>query len=563
MKLLNFSIGQVQTIQIGSELIKTAHVKSPVAEPWVITDQGAQGDKRAVHPDKIYSFARTAYRFWAAWLKLDPSEWPDGFFGENLTFDVLDEDELKVGDIFDLGDEVQLIVAGPRNPCVKLAWRLQQPPTFQKIFAQSHHTGVYFDVLRTGTMRPGDIATRIHRDPQMPSVVEVAAFAAGRLTPPLEPLQRLLAFNNLSGTIRHILLAKLEPAQRAAAAAKGRWRGWREFKVEDIVEEAPTIRSFHLAPLDDKPLCQSRPGQFVTARIPTQDGANVTRSWSLSSFSHNMERYRLSVRQQSGVGSQWIHAASIGTPVMLRAPAGDFVLDLGSFRPLVLIAAGIGITPLLAMLRAHLARGTVAAPVYLIYGSRSPETVAFRSELDDLARTHPSLHITYVYSQSAAGERPATRITAELVKDILRDLHVMFGNERRIALPWFEHDAYICGPGDFCHEIKAGLVGLGANSDHIFFELFSAAPIETSDVESAEIAFARSGKSCTWHAEEDISLLELAEKEGLEMKSDCRAGACLTCKTGVLQGETTARLDDGSVLLCIGRPKSAVVVLDC
>jgi uncharacterized protein len=562
MKLLNFCTGKVQTIQIGSETVRTAHVKSPVIGPWIITADGAEGDERAVHPDKIYAYARNGYHHWGNHFQVDPDLWPDGFFGENLTFDVLDEDELRIGDVFQLGFEVRMVVAGPRNPCLKLSWRLGQPPTFQKIFQQSHHTGVYFGVLQPGQVQPGDLAQLIERDEAMPSLSEVAHFASGHAIPPLEPLKRVLAFGHLSKTIRHILDAKLDAAERKAASVEGRWRGWREFMIDRVVEEAPDIRSFYLRAEDGNRLCQPRAGQFVTVQMGETAGEPITRCWSLSSHAYDMEHYRLTVRRQEGAGSNWLHRASAGDKVRLRAPSGEFVLDTGSFLPVVLIAAGIGITPLLAMVHAHLARGASGAPIYLIYGARSPAHAAFRDELDALVAAHSNLHVTYVYSASDAGGRPAGRITLNLVMSVLSDLYIMLG-ERRIALPWIENDTYICGPGEFCAELKRQLVEKGANPDHIFYELFSAAPAQTTDLESADVRFSRSGLTCKWRAEDDLTLLELAEQAGIGIANECRAGACLSCRTKVSEGAVTTMMDDGYALLCIGRPRTMVVTLDC
>jgi len=561
MRLLNFSVGKVQTVQIGSELIRTAHVKTPVPEPWTITSNGAEGDERAVHPDKIYAYARSHYDYWAKHLSVDPGNWPDGFFGENLTFDALDEEDLRVGDVFALGEQVRLVVAGPRNPCLKLSWRLGQPQSFQKVFQRSHHTGVYFDVLSGGRVRPGDMAVRVQRHPSMPTLVETAEFAAGHAIPPLDPLRRLLEFEHLSKTIRFILSAKVDAAAAAAAATEGRWRSWRSFTIQRIVEEAAGIRSFYLHPQDSGPLCQPRPGQFVTVRMPGADGSGVTRCWSLSAFANPIQEYRLTVRRQSGAGSNWLHQAAQGATVKLRAPAGEFTLDMGSYRPVVLIAAGIGITPLLSMLHAYLAKGARSAPVYLIYGARAPDEVAFRGELDALAAAHAHLTIHYVYSNSDAAGRPAGRITPQILLSLLSDLHVMLG-ERRIALPWYESDMYLCGPNDFCSHLKQSCVALGANPDHIFYELFSSRPAEETTLECAEVRFNRSGVTCTWHADQDLSLLELAETAGVAVASDCRAGACLTCKTAVLEGAMTADMGDGSALLCIGKPKTARLTLD-
>jgi uncharacterized protein len=145
---------------------------------------------------------------------------------------------------------------------------------------------------------------------------------------------------------------------------------------------------------------------------------------------------------------------------------------------------------------------------------------------------------------------------------VLADLHIMLG-ERRIPLPWFENDTYICGPGDFCAELERQLVAQGANADHIFYELFSAAPAQSTELESAEVHFCRSGLTCTWRADEDLTLLELAEREGITVANECRAGACLSCRTKVLEGAVTTVMDDGHALLCIGRPRTAVVALEC
>ncbi|WP_174292143.1 MOSC domain-containing protein [Sphingomonas bacterium] len=559
MKLLNFSIGQVQTIQFGAEVIKTAHIKAPVAEPWVITEDGAAGDRRAVHPDKLYAYARSSYDYWGNHLGIDPARWPDGFFGENLTLDTLDEEEVRVGDEFALGDEVRLVVAGARTPCAKLAWRLSQPRTFQRTFALSRRTGVYLGVLATGVVRPGDALRRIRYDPAMPSIADVCDFVASHAPPPLEPLRRLLAFAHLSPTIRLLLGSKLDAAERAAETVEGHWRGWRRFVIDQVVEEARDIRSFHLRPADGAALCPPRPGQFVSVRMTGDDGRPITRSWSLSAFAHDMAEYRLTVRRQSGAGSIWLHRAEAGAEVMLRAPAGDFVLDMG-FRPVALVAAGIGITPLLAMLHAHLARPR-PTPVYLIYGGRTPEELAFRAELDALAAAHPALTVTYVYSRSDAGGRALSRITPELVIGALAGLHVVM-EDHRIELPWFEADIYLCGPGAFCTDLRAAFIARGANPDHIFLERFEAAAAEVSTLETAQVEFARSGVTLDWHANDDATLLDLAEQAGIAIESDCRAGTCQTCRTHVLAGETTAATGDGAALLCIGRPKTARLLLD-
>ena len=559
MELLNFSVGQVQTIHIGSDEVKTGYLKAPVAEPWMITEDGADGDRRASHPDKIYAFARTGYEYWRAHFGLASGCWPDGFFGENLTLDVLEEEDLRVGDIFKLGDQVRLFVAGARNPCIKLAWRMGQPRTFQRTFALSRHTGAYFGVERAGRVRPGDRLERVASDDTMPSVAQVCDFMQGHDAPPLDPLKRLLAYDRLSQVNRLLLGSKLDAAERASVFTEGRWRGWRPFTLQRVVEEAPGISSFHLSPEDGKAICTPKPGQFVTVRMQGEDGAEIVRRWSLSTFNYDPEHYRLTVRRQGGVGSNWLHNAAPGARVELKAPNGHFAIDMGGFRPVALVAVGIGITPLFAMLQAHLTRPD-PAPVFLIFGARSPGDVALRAEIERIAEGRSNVHVSYVYSRwDAAG--PPSRVTAEIVLERLKGLYINL-HGRRVDLPWFESDMYICGPLDFCERLKADLVARGGNGDHIRYESFSAVTAEATELEVAEVRFTRSGIQAAWTADQGASLLELAEAAGLEVPNDCREGACLTCRTRVATGATTADLPDGCTLVCIARPKTAELELE-
>jgi uncharacterized protein len=371
-----------------------------------------------------------------------------------------------------------------------------------------------------------------------------------------------LGFEGLSQTLRLLLAGKLDAAQRAASQSDHSWEGWRRFAVDEVVAETSAIRSIHFLPLDDLPLAQPKPGQSVTVRLASADGIPVIRTWSLSNHAPDMNRYRLTVRRQGGPGSSAFQQLTVGDEVELRAPRGHFTLDGGSFRPLVLIAAGIGITPVYAMLQAHLRRPG-APPVYLIYGGKSPDEVAFRETLDGLAAAHPHLHLHWVFSGTDQPGRPRGRITSALVRELLADLYILLDG-RRIDLPWHEAEIYMCGPNDFCETILAELTAQGANPDHLYFERFEAAiEVETAMVEWSEVRFAKSDVVATWRAEDRISLLELAERSGVAVDSDCRTGNCLTCRTNILEGDVTSALGDGTGLLCIGRPKTQLLLLDC
>jgi ferredoxin-NADP reductase len=312
--------------------------------------------------------------------------------------------------------------------------------------------------------------------------------------------------------------------------------------------------------VDGERLCQPGPGQFVTVRIVPAEGAPITRCWSLSDYAPAMDRYRLTVRRQEGPGSNWLHRAEVGALVEFRAPAGQFTLDMGGFRPVILIAAGIGITPLLAMLQAQLSR-PIGAPVHLIYGAKSAADMAFRDEIDALAANRDDLFVHQVFSRETVPGAQCGRITADLVIEALADLHFML-HDHRIDIPWFESDMYLCGPGAFCENLHDELVERGANSDRTFFERFDGAAASADAVERAEINFALSGKTVQWTANDDLTLLELAERAGVAINNDCRAGACLTCKSRILEGKATVDLGEGFTLPCVSRPAAERVVVE-
>jgi ferredoxin-NADP reductase/MOSC domain-containing protein YiiM len=557
MRLVNFCVGKVATVNIGAQRTRTAHVKAPVLPPWIVTPEGAAGDERAVHPDKLYAFPRSGYDYWAAELGVRRAAWPDGFFGENLTLDELDEDAVHVGDVFEIGPEVVVCVSGARTPCAKLAWRLDQPRAFQKVFALSKHTGMYLGVIRGGAVRAGDKLRRTHHDPAMPTIAEVCQWVASSRPPPPDRLARLLAYEGLSPTIRLLLGARVESARLIAARDAGRWSGWRPFAVARVVEECSGVRSLHLRPADGGPLCVPLPGQFVTARLGDAAEGFIERCWSLSDETSERGLYRLTVKRDRGPGSRWVHEARVGDPLDLRAPSGHFNLDLGSPRPPVLIAAGIGITPLYAMLRAHLARRQT--PIHLFYAARTAADAAFHDDLAALEREHPNLRCRFFFSRSAEAPR---RLTAEAIVASLDDLSVTLGG-RSIALPFSEADFYLCGPPGFCGEVRTRLVELGANPDHVYHESFVRDPGRPAACQSAVVRFRRSGIEAAWTSDEDLTLLELAERAGVTVENDCRAGTCLSCRTALADGRTTADLADGTSLLCIGRPDAPLVVLDC
>lgn len=559
--------GKVTTLDMDGVAVPTAFFKSPLEAPWRIDEQGVAGDQRAVHPDALYAYSLNHYDYWAHELGADRAEWAAGTFGENLLFDSLDEGDLRLGDEFQLGDEVRLIVTGPRVPCFKLAWRLGQPKSFQNRFSASGRTGVYFGVRTPGIVKPGDHMRRLHRHDDAPTVRDLAGYCAAHATPPLEALQYALRQPCLSPIVRMTLSAREARARENEDKKIGGWKGWRRFTVDEAVQEAPGVRSLVLVPADGGAIPNWQAGMHVAVRLTTPNGP-VLRVWSLSDYQRDPSTMRITVKRQQGEGSRFVNnRIGAGDSVDLRMPSGAFTLDTGTFRPVVLIAAGIGITPLFAMLKAHLARGDRAPPVYLFYGAHSHADHLFKDDLEALAASHPDFHPKWFVSREAPPASEADtfrqgRIGAAAVRDLLADNYLHVGGQRH-GMAWHESDFYLCGPDDFCRQLAGDLLNEGANEARIWYEHFSAPPPPPGPaVAAATVHFTRSGHIAQWSAHKNETLLELAEEAGIDVPYSCLAGSCLSCATRITAGETDRDLGDGRTLPCVARPACAAIALD-
>jgi len=578
MRLLHICIGPTRIHQINNQSVTTAYLKEPVVGPWRINLQGVEGNEVAVHTDPVYAYARDSYDFWAQRLGTRAQDWRPGTFAENLTFETLAEQDLQLGDVVALGDEVRLVVAGPRVPCFKLCWRLAQPDSFIREFALSGRTGVYFGVLQPGIVKPGDQLRVLERATDSFTVPEVARLIFGDDPPDDERLERALALPTLSATAALALRTKLYRVRDLAQTKHHRWTGWRRFVIDGVNNDAAEILSFRLRAIDGAPLAGFRAGQFLTVRLPQVAGQSETiRTWSCSDYAREPASYRISVkREANGRASQWLHEnARAGMELDVRAPSGRFVLDRSGFKPVVLIAAGIGVTPLLAMLKAHLERGDEAPPLYFVHCVRNRRHQPFRDEIDKLIAQRASFHAHYVYSAPEEGDRSgvdyhqAGRFSAKDLYELMKDSHLMH-HGRRIDLPWYESDIYICGPTRFQTELRETLLTAGAYTDRVFLEHFApqAGGSSGAVLEQSQVHFAKSGRVAIWNGEDAPSLLELAEQQGLMPESGCRMGICQACQCKLIEGAVhydATPLDlpaSDVVLACIARPATAKVVLD-
>ncbi len=259
------------------------------------------------------------------------------------------------------------------------------------------------------------------------------------------------------GQLANLLIGAEERKYAAQAEAVGGWRGARPFRIARIEPESEEISSFYLEPVDGLPTSIAQPGQYLGLSI-TLEGVEYRRNYSISAASHG-QGYRISVKHQpGGVVSRFLHSeAHEGSVLQVFAPAGEFVLQ-ASTKPLLLIAGGVGITPLLPMVSAALPSGR---PIQVIHCTRHPGAQAFGHWLEQLAAHHPQLQLYFCYSQPLAGEALASRL------DLLR-LQRWLPKERDL-------DAYVMGPQPFMAQVRRDLLELGVPAGQIRHEFFGPA----------------------------------------------------------------------------------------
>jgi ferredoxin-NADP reductase len=366
------------------------------------------------------------------------------------------------------------------------------------------------------------------------------------------------------------------PTAPSAEAAQGAWAGWRDFRVVRRVyeDEAHTQCSFHLEPLDGAPLPPFKPGQFLTLDLSPADqgeARTLTRCYSLSDQPEACG-YRITVKRvpappdrpelPPGLASNHLHdRVQAGDVLKLRAPSGHFHIDAASGVPVVLVAGGIGITPMMSMLRWCLAEQPQRV-IHLYYGLRHLGEQVFKAQLEQLASTCPNFHLYVVCSRPRPGDVPG--------RDYQHVGHVDLDLLRQ-SLPHGPHQFYLCGPPAMMESLVPALAAWGVPQPDIHFEAFGPASVRLPGAEveplaaPLEVKFRRSGRTLSWDGQ-DASLLDLAERCGLAVESGCRSGACGSCETRLLEGSVryaqapSRDVTPGHCLLCVAVPRSALAL---
>jgi ferredoxin-NADP reductase len=364
------------------------------------------------------------------------------------------------------------------------------------------------------------------------------------------------------------------PAEETAIT----WPGFRTFRVQrKVIEDtAQSVCSFYLVPEDRQPLPPFLPGQFLTFRldVPTAVATDqVIRCYSLSDAPHP-DTYRVSIKRvpappgsdyPPGRSSSFFHDhVAVGSQLQVRSPAGHFHIDR-SDAPVVLIAGGIGITPMLSMLNWCLAEQP-DREVWLFYGVRHGREMVMKSHLEALDAAHPNFHLRLCFSDP----QPEDEAGRDFHHRGRVDVSLL-----RTQLPLKPYHFYICGPTPMMASLVSALEDWGVPDARIHFEAFGPASINRkNDITSGQtqatdsdivVTFALSGKQLPWQPGAG-NLLEFAEANGISVNSGCRAGGCGTCQTTIRAGEVSYRQppdfdpEPGNCLLCVCSPKTSVTL---
>lgn len=592
-RVVSVNVGLPRQVTWRGRTVTTAIWKAPVDGRRAVRRLNVDGDGQADlvgHGGEhraVYAYQVDSYRFWEQELGRDlgtaSAGW--GAFGENLTVYGLADSDVRIGDRFAVGTCL-LEVTQPRVTCYKIGIRLDEP-RMPALLTGRGRPGFYLRVLEEGEVGAGDEVTVVSRGRAALTVARVSAmlyqpdYDADLLrlavhSPALsdgwkwsfrQQLDQVALGTARSGNTGLTGKASVAPA----------YPGFRPFRVVRTVDETTSgdspVRSLMLAPADGAAPPPFRAGQFVTLRVPDGAGGNAVRSYSLSTASDG-ESLRVSVKRDGLVSGRLHTMVRNGDRIDVAAPRGGFVLDVDAppTRPVVLCSAGVGVTPVLAMLHelADAPGGPSPRPVVWIHVARSGAEHAFRDEVRGLLARLPTARAHVGYTRPGPMDREGVDFHARGRLDAAT-------MDRLVIDP--DSDAYVCGPAGFMTSATALLVEAGVDPSRIRTEAFGAAARVTSGraphvpdgAPSAgpRITFARSGLTVRFgdgDAAPYGSLLELAEAADVPADWSCRTGVCHRCETALVAGHVAydpQPLDapgPGNTLLCVARPLEDVTV---
>ena len=582
-RLLSVNVGLPRDVTWQDKTVHTGIWKTPVRGTRMARrlniDGDGQGDLAGHGGERraVFVYQIDSYRYWQNYL--GRNDFTYGQFGENFTVDGLSDAEVCIGDRYRIGGAL-FEVTQPRVTCYRLGIRMNESE-MAALVVKHGRPGFYFRVLEEGEVEAGDEITRVTSGPERMSVSEIDAllYKPGH---PRDELERALRIPTLSVGWRRSLEALLSQERKggvttgnagltAASGPPPAWRGFRPLRVSRKVHETGNVISLLLEPADGQPIATALPGQFVVLRLGSVSAPALMRSYSLSG-EPGASSYRVSIKREAhgAAGAYVDDALRVGDIVHASAARGSFTLRPGD-TPVVLLSAGIGVTPVLAMLHALAAQASTRE-IWWLYGTRSGREHPFAEETRGLLAALPHQHSYICYSSADAQDRPTIDFDApgHLNMQVLRELNLPRNG-----------DFYICGPSTFMSDLTGGLAAWGVAADHIHTEMFGAGPSMTPGIAASPrrpphlpagspgtgpmVSFTRTGLNVRWGSSFQ-SLLELAEACDVPVRFACRTGVCHTCETGLVAGAIGYRpypVDapaDGNVLICCSQPEGDVVI---
>ena len=584
-KLVALNVGLPQDVSWQGRTVHTGVWKKAVSGPRMVRrlniDGDGQGDLGGHGGEQraVLVYQLDSYRHWARELQRDDFEY--GQFGENFTVDGLPDDEVCIGDRYQIGEAV-FEVTQPRVTCYRVGIRMAEP-RMPALMVAHRRPGFYLRVIAEGQVAAGQDIIKISTGPEQISAAEIDAllYLPGH---PKDDLERALRIPALSPGWKSSLQSLVQQADgrargdgntgltAAAASPPPAWPGFRSLRVIDVKTESRDVFSLSLANPDGAPLPSWLPGQSITLRLRSSDDhPPLIRSYSLSNRPGS-ETFRISVKQEPhGAAGEYLSGhVRVGDSLDVAAPRGTFFLNEGD-GPVVLLSAGVGVTPVLSMLYA-LVQMHSTREVWWLHGARDGSEHPFAMEARTLLAglTHSRSEIAY--SRPAASDHQGVeyairgRLSAELINNL--------------ELPR-DADAYLCGPVSFMADIRAALASCGLDPARIHTETFGAEAAQTPGIAATssklphqpvgppgrgpEVSFARSAITARWGSQY-ASVLGLAEACDVPARWSCRTGVCHTCETALLAGAVSYDPEpleppaDGNVLICSAQPTEGVII---
>lgn len=580
-RLVAVNVGLPRDVTWRGETVHTAVWKQPVQGRQMVRRLNIDGDGQgdlAGHGGEhraVMVYQMDSYRYWET--QLGRHDFSFGQFGENFTVEGLPDSEVCIGDRYRIGSAL-FEVTQPRVTCYRVGIRLNET-AMASLLVSHHRPGFYLRVLEEGEVGADDEISKVAEGPERMSVAEIDAllYLPGH---PRDRLKSALRIPALSSGWQSSFQALLDqngsqagnPGLTGSIPTPPAWQGFRDLRIAKIDRETADVISLSCEPVAGAPLPAALPGQFLVLRLSINSGGPpLLRNYSLSG-APGATGYRVSIKHEiKGAASSYLHThAKPGDVLQASAPRGSFTLRAGD-GPVVLLSAGIGATPVLAML--HSLASTVSKrEVWWLYGARNRSEHPFAKEAQGLVQylSHARSHIVY----SRPGPEDQMGVDYDSVGHWDVPLLEQLGVNR-------SSDFYLCGPTPFLTTLTAKLGSWGVDPSRIHSEFFGAGESMTPGIAASarlpvhpprgnpgsgpQVSFTRSGLTVPWSSSFQ-SLLELAEACDVPVRWSCRTGVCHSCECALIGGDVDYQptpLDPpgpGNLLICCSQPRGDIQV---